>query len=91
MKKTILLSLVAFTTLISSVGLGWVETTPTQKLYTFKFKLKAVSYEFSRTAPSYEEAYESAAQACFNHYKGNRHLAEDEGLDIIDTCANPRI
>ncbi len=90
MKKAILISFLAFTTMISSSSFGWVETAPTQKLYSFKFKHKAITFEFSRTAPSYEEAYESAAQACFTHYKGNRRIAESEGLDIIDVCANPR-
>ncbi len=75
---------------ISSTSLAWIEKAPQQKSYDFKFKLKSDIYTFTRTATSYEEAYETAAQACFKHFKNGRHVNEDEGLDIIDVCANPR-
>jgi hypothetical protein len=90
MKKFIFASILTLTTVFTSVSFGWIEKAPQEKSYSFKFKLKANSFEYSRTAPSYEVAFAAAAQACFTHYKGNRHLAEDEGLDIIDVCANPR-
>lgn len=90
MKKSILIALWSLTALFTSVSFGWIEKAPQQKAYSFKFKLKANAFEYSRTAPTYEEAFESAAQACFNHYKGQRRVAEEEGLDIIDVCANPR-
>jgi hypothetical protein len=87
MKKFILFSLVA---VFSSASFAWVETSPQKKEYSFKFKMKSGTFEYSRTAPTYDEAYEAAAQACFKHFKGSRHVSEDDGLDIIDTCANPR-
>jgi len=87
MKKTLVLTLLMA---ITSTSFGWIEKAPQQKAYDFKFKLKAETYTYTRTAANYEEAYESAAQACFKHFKGGRHVSEDEGLDIIDVCANPR-
>lgn len=60
------------------------------KAYTFKYQLSGEKLEITRSADSYEEAYEQAAQQCFKHFKGNSFLSEDRGLDIIDVCANPR-
>jgi len=91
MKKLILASVLALTTLFASISHGWSETAPQKKSYSFKFKLKTESFEYTRTAASYDEAYEDAAQVCFKHFKAGRHVSEDEGLDIIDVCANPRI
>lgn len=75
---------------LTSSSFAWVEKAPQQKSYDFKYKLKNDTFSYTRTAASYEEAFENAAQACFNHYKGGRHVSENEGLDIIDVCANPR-
>jgi len=47
-------------------------------------------FEFRTHASNYEEAFKKAAQACFTHFKAGRQLSEDEGLSIIDSCANPR-
>lgn len=90
MKKAFLTILLAFTTLFTSTSFAWIEKAPQQKSYSFKFKLKSDNFDYSRTAASYEEAYEAAAQACFNHFKGQGRLSEEKGLDIIDVCANPR-
>jgi hypothetical protein len=87
MKRLTLFVLVA---LFSSASFAWVETTPQKKEYTFKFKMKTGTFEYTRSAPTYDEAYEAAAQACFKHFKAGRHVSEDDGLDIIDVCANPR-
>lgn len=58
--------------------------------YKFKFNLKGDIYQYQQKSASYEEAFERAAKACFNHYKTGKKLNEDQGLDIIDVCANPR-
>ena len=58
--------------------------------YRFKFILKGDVYQYQQKSASYEEAFERAAKACFNHYKAGKKLVEDVGLDIIDACANPR-
>lgn len=47
-------------------------------------------FEYRTVAGSYEEAFKTAAQACYRHFKNGKRLSEDEGLDIIDVCANPR-
>jgi hypothetical protein len=90
MKNALLITLLTLTTISGSVSFAWSEKAPAQKNYSFKYKMKAGTFDYERTAVSYEEAYEAAAMACFAHYKGNRHLAEEDGLDIIDVCANPR-
>lgn len=76
--------------MLSSPSWAWIEKGPAQKSYDFHFKLKSDTFQYSRTAASYEEAFEDAAQACFKHFKKGRRLNENEGLDIIDVCANPR-
>lgn len=76
--------------LFASSAFAWASTTPMEKLYTFKFKLSKETYEYSQKSTSYEEAFEKAAQSCFNHYKDGKKLTENQGLDIIDVCANPR-
>ncbi|HEY8271946.1 MAG TPA: hypothetical protein VIG33_13735 [Pseudobdellovibrionaceae bacterium] len=87
MKKALVMTLVLA---ISSISFAWIEKAPQAKSYEFKFKLKAESFVFSSSALSYDEAFEVAAKACFKHYKRGRHVSEDQGLDIIDVCANPR-
>jgi hypothetical protein len=47
-------------------------------------------FKYRTQAPTYEEAYKKAANACFSHYKAGERVPEDVGLLIIDTCANPR-
>ena len=69
---------------------AWVASNPTEKEYKFKFNFEKEVYEYSMTANTYEQAYEKAAQACFQHYRHGRRVSEDKGLDIIDVCANPR-
>ncbi|WP_413287436.1 hypothetical protein [Bdellovibrio sp. HCB337] len=75
---------------VSSTSYAWIEKAPAQKAYDFKYKLKNDTFKYSRSAASYEEAFEHAATACFKHFKNGKRLSETEGLDIIDVCANPR-
>lgn len=86
MKKIIILALFAF----SSSSFAWISKENSLKEYVFKFKLAGQSFEIKNSAASYEEAFEVAAQKCFNHYKGQGKISENKGLDIIDVCANPR-
>ena len=83
------------------VAHGWVETPIQEKPHHFVYKMKTPAqetdkqpelqtFEFSSTAPTYEEAFEKAAQACYRHFRDGKRLTEDRGLDIIDVCANPR-
>jgi hypothetical protein len=86
MKKFIFIAVMA----LSCSSYAWKETTPLAKEYVFKYKLNGQILEVKRTAPSYEDAFQAAAQQCFNFYKGPGHVSENRGLDIIDVCANPR-
>ncbi len=52
--------------------------------------MNSETYEYSLNASSYEEAFDKAAQSCFRHFKQGRRVSQDQGLDIIDVCANPR-
>jgi len=59
----------------------------------FKFKFSQFQgevYEYEIKANSKDDAYQKAAQACFDHFKAGRHVSMDFGQDIIDVCVNPR-
>ncbi len=95
MKNLMLLSLKLLPSiaLILSFSLSAIASprpTDEAQVYSFKFRLKGESFEFSQKSASYEQAYEIAAKACYRHYKAGQRLTEDQGLDIIDVCANPR-
>jgi hypothetical protein len=85
-----------FLTLLSSLcftSMVWATPEPASiksQLYTFKFKLAGETFEYAQKSEKYEEAFEKAAQACFNHYRNGQKLTEERGLDVIDVCANPR-
>lgn len=87
MKNLMMLTLIC---LISAQAFAWKATPEHVREFTFKYSLSGESLEVKRKAASYEEAFETAAQDCFKHFKGTSYLTEDRGLDIIDTCANPR-
>ena len=91
MKQLILFAILAIS---STQALAWKETAPAKREYAFKFdpehKLGKETWLHKETANSYEDAFDSAAQQCFRHYKGEGKVTEDRGLDIIDICANPR-
>jgi hypothetical protein len=94
MKKSIVLKLFATALLLACFSLtAMASTNPhagEDQLFQFKFRMKGELYEYSQKSSTYEEAYERAAKACFQHFKAGRHVSEDQGLDIIDVCANPR-
>ncbi len=63
------------------------------KEYKFEFKFKDQTKIITRTAASYEDAFEVASVDCFNYFtgtNGQQKVNEDLGMDVIDTCANPR-
>ncbi|MFP5519761.1 MAG: hypothetical protein ACLGGX_07650 [Bdellovibrionia bacterium] len=82
---TLILALV-----VSTQAQAWIAKSPVEKEYSFKFRLQQETLEIRKKAASYEDAFETAAQECFNHFKNGEKLSEDRGLDIIDVCANPR-
>lgn len=86
MKTFIILSLLA----LSSSSFAWTSHDTVKKEYHFTFKLANEKLEITRTADSYEDAYDAAAQQCFKFFTGSKHVNDDQGMDIIDACANPR-
>lgn len=75
---------------VSCSSFAWTSKGAPTKEFTFKYKLSGQVFEVKRSAASYEEAFEVAADTCFKHFKGEGQVSEDRGLDIIDVCANPR-
>lgn len=88
------------TAVLLSFGLSAFGAEKREFHFTFSHKLegkltvrepKSVhKYEYKTVADSWDDAFREAAKACYRHFKDGRRLTEDEGLDIIDTCANPR-
>ena len=61
------------------------------KSVAFKFpKFQGEVYEYETKSDSKDDAYQKAAQACFDHFKQGRRVSMDYGQDIIDICVNPR-
>ncbi len=58
--------------------------------YTFAFNYKGVKLDIIKKEMSPEMAFESAAKECFLFYSKSMRKTEQDGLDIIDVCANPR-
>lgn len=91
---------VLVTAVLATFGLSAVAAESKEFHFMFEHKLegkltvrspKSVQkYEYSTQADSWDDAFREAAKACYRHFKDGRKLTEDEGLDIIDTCANPR-
>ncbi len=86
MKTFITIAILAFT----CTSFAWTSKGTPSKDYVFKFQLAGQALEIRKPASTYEDAFEKAAQECFNFYKGSGKVTESRGLDIIDVCANPR-
>jgi hypothetical protein len=76
---------------LNSTASAVVSTEPVVQQYTFKFNYKEASFEIKNKSSSYEDAFDKAADLCFEHFKKSvPKMNEDIGLSIIDVCANPR-
>ncbi len=60
------------------------------KDFTFKYKLGANTLEIKVKKETWEEAFTISADKCFKHFIVQKPMSKDYGLDVIDTCANPR-
>ncbi len=76
--------------LTQTTAFAWKSKDPQTGVYQFKFQYQGEKLEIEKPAGSYEEAFQKAAEICFKHYRQGKALSEDQGLDIIDVCANPR-
>ena len=45
---------------------------------------------FETHATDQNEALEKVAKSCFDRLASNTYISEDEGLEVIDICANLR-
>ena len=62
-----------------------------QKSYTFEYKASAKStFKIQKLALSQDEAFKLAAKECFNKLTGGKYPGEEQGLNYIDICVNPK-
>ncbi len=84
MKKVILTILLATNTVFAAMN-------PSAKTWVFSYKAtKSQSFQIKKNAPTYEEAFKSAAKDCYQQMTQGKYPGEDKGLEIIDICANPK-
>lgn len=59
--------------------------------YKFTYTVGRDKLEYKTDAKTWDEAFKRGADFCFNFFsKTNKPFSEEKGLDIIDSCANPR-
>jgi hypothetical protein len=59
--------------------------------FKFTYTLDRDQLQYKTDAKNWDEAFKRGAQFCFDFFvKKEKALSEEKGLDIIDTCANPR-
>ena len=93
MKKLVTILCLAVTFSFSCMALTH-EVGPLQKEHSFEFKFnpyQGENFTFSVKAKDQYIALERAAMSCFTHYKKQRQVSSEEGLDIIDICVNPKM
>ena len=60
------------------------------EVFKFHYTFNGESLVVKQEAKDTFQAMSVAAKTCFQHFKGKQKLNSDKGLDLIDTCANPR-
>jgi hypothetical protein len=83
------------TLILVLVSLSCLSQAATQKEFGFRFSMKSKVLELKISANSEKQAFENAAQECFNYFSGAKgrekiSVSQDFGMDLVDTCANPR-
>lgn len=59
--------------------------------FRFVYTYKSDKLQYKTNAATWEEALKNGAHFCFNFLtKREVKMTDEIGLDIIDTCANPR-
>lgn len=72
---------------------------------SFSAQAETAHYQFTYITPQKQEwvlpvqsneqdfelSFEQAASACVKHFRSKGSLTEDQKLDLVDTCANPKI
>lgn len=86
MKFTLFIT-VLFTGLIS-----WGAQTTAAKSFNFQYKLpQSKTLTITQQGPNQEVAFKLAARECFKQLTHNKYPGEQQGLEIIDICANPKM
>lgn len=55
----------------------------------FKFKMNGSTLDVKVDGRSHEDAFNEAAQKCWQFFIKQKPFSEEYGLDVIDHCANP--
>lgn len=59
--------------------------------FKFTYTLGRDQLQYKTDAKNWDEAFRRGADFCFNFFTDReKNLSEEKGLDIIDSCANPR-
>ena len=59
--------------------------------FKFTYTLGRDQLQYKTEASDWKTAFNRGAEFCFDFFvKREKNLTEEKGLDIIDTCANPR-
>lgn len=92
MKKRAIITIIQLGIIFGGThSFAWIEKSSMGKEYTFKYTLKNETHIINKKGDSYEEALEAASSECFNQFKKNKKINYDQGLEIINVCANPKI
>lgn len=60
------------------------------KEFTFKYQYKDKKFYIKVDDQNKDKAFRKAANFCFITLTAGTYPGEEKGLDMIDTCANPR-
>lgn len=61
-----------------------------KKEFKFKYTYKGERLEIVETSDSWEKSFERSAMKCLKHFSKGQALSDDQGLDLVDLCANPK-
>ena len=73
-----------------AIAILLLASTANAKEYKFTYSFEKETLVYRTEAKTWEEAFKSGADCCFEFFKNVKPLTEDRGLDIIDVCANPK-
>lgn len=61
------------------------------KEFRFTYILDRDKLQYKTDATDWEEAFNRGAQFCYDFFvKREKNLTEERGVEIIDSCANPK-
>ncbi len=95
LQKVLLLVLVLIIAPLSYGNIGLNSSIP-KKSFNLKYELNGKVFTNTYRESSEDEAIEVGAIECFNYFTNSKskntkvELEEDQALDLIDVCANPK-